>query len=339
MKNKVILIILILLFASFACGVLSSSDSGSSTDTPECNPEKWKITITAIEQHDLGNGTKLIVTRIGIENHDMVWGSVKGPSTISNEAQNAIYLTTKDGSKYNYLRGFLPVPSPQLSDQDQTTYESTGWIGTVPLPPGFAVLGPTVQGRPYMFNFAFQIPLSQEPETINISGLEVECIFPHTIQENGKASYGGGHYDLPETTYNLPSEIHDIHSQPSNNKHPNLVGSKIELPNHEGALEFTDVSREGKMIVVTFNFTNLSSAEASPQFNGYILSNSGFYSCLTTSENDCEHQSFYTPVQPGQTAQGLTWSFAVPQDSTDLFFVYVYGDVIDVNEVYRIAPK
>ena len=40
-----------------------------------------------------------------------------------------------------------------------------------------------------------------------------------------------------------------------------------------------------------------------------------------------------------QTAEDLTWTFAVPEDETNLVFVYAYGGTIDLNEVYRINPE
>ena len=42
-------------------------------------------------------------------------------------------------------------------------------------------------------------------------------------------------------------------------------------------------------------------------------------------------------VEPGQTVSFVA-SFIVPENETNLMFVYVEGDVGEINKVYKINP-
>jgi hypothetical protein len=362
MKTKIILSAVVLFAVSIACSGLSLNaktppeasatklvNPNSELPTPSsanCDPNKWKIAITSIDQKDLGDGTKLIIASIGIENNDSLWGSISGPEDYdkhNDETQYDVFLTTKDGSNFGYLGGNLPIPTEQLSTQNLVGYGSTGSIGTLLLPPGFVTLGLMMGGKPNYFNFAFTIPNSQTPNSITIGGFQVSCIVPPTMEVwSVKPVYHGKTIDLPVKTYNLTTNIADIHGEPSfTSNYPNLVGSKLDLPDDNGIIEFTGVTRNGNTINILFNFTNLSSTETAPYFNktGYIIGDSRLFSVQTDVENYRDPQSFYTPVQPGQTMQGFIWSFTVPENEINLMFVFVYGDVIDVNKVYRITPN
>jgi len=301
-----------------------------------CSVENWKVVITSVEQADLVDDKKLVFARIGIENNDSLWGSVHGPEHPSTiKTQSSIYLTTEDDTVYGYLDSADQLPAGQLSEQDQILLNSTGRIATPPLPPEFVTLGQLSAGEAYYFNFAFHIPDTQTPNTVTIDGMEVNCIQPFTIGENGIPVYRSKSIQLPAHTYNLRTDIEPVHNVPSARKYPNLVGAELELPDYKEAIAVTAVTREGDTINVMFDFSNYSSHAMSPSFNGYIMGDTKLFICQTTSDNDCE-QTTQERVQPGQTAQDLMWTFTVPESETNLMFVYAYGGQIDLNEVYRI---
>jgi len=175
------------------------------------------------------------------------------------------------------------------------------------------------------------MPNTQIPDSLTIRNMSVGCSAP----EKSKAHYR----DLIET-YDLSTDGANVYTLPSADKFPDLVGSKLEMPDEEGTMEFTGVTRNGNMVNVVFNYINPSSNEAYPTFGGYIIGDSGLASCQTIGEWDCEHETHnIMSVQPGEAAQGLVLSFIVPENETNLMFVYVYGDEIDVNKVYRINPN
>jgi len=305
----------------------------TSEEKTPCAAEYWKIAITSITQADLGDGTKLVFAEIGIENNDSLWGSLSGPENSSaDKTQSSVYLTTKDGSVYKYINSAYAISSEQLSSQNQNLLKGTGQIDTPLLPPEFVTLGRIIDGQPFYYNFAFQIPDSQTPDSIIIGGLEVRCVQPFVSGENGAPVYRGKSILLPAHTYNLSTDIEDVHDEPSARKFPNLVGAELESPDYKELITVTGVTREGGKIIVTFDFTNYSSRAVPPSFNGYIIGNNQMFIC----QSNCETQATYERVRPGQIAQDLTWSFTAPKDETNLMFVYIYDDLVDLNEVYRI---
>jgi hypothetical protein len=208
----------------------------------------------------------------------------------------------------------------------------TNRIVTPLMPPGFVALGKTIEGEPYDYNFAFLIPDSQEPDRITIGDMEIECIQPHVLGGNGKPVYRHKNVQLPSKTYNLESDVTEIREAPSVRRYPNLVGAEVVTPDWKETIFITDVTRNRNTIDVTFDYTNFSSHPMAPSFSGYIMGSSQYFIC----QKDCESQSTHEPVEPGQTAQDLTWTFTLPEDETNLTFVYVYGGKIDLNEVYRV---
>ena len=336
-----------MIFTLSACTFLTHpiQETDASTPFPEttatdedasCAADNWKIGITSVEQLDLDDGTKLVIANIGIENNDMLWGSLQGPiDSVANETNTRVSLMTKDGSLFENLDSF-PTLLEQQPDRLQALGDITGRIKTPLLPPGFVTLGKSIDGEPRYYNFAFQLPKAQIPDAITIGGLEVNCILPYVTGGNGAPAYHGKKVLLPERTYNLSKDVGDVHDEPSARRYPNLVGAELELPDWKEVIEVTGVTREGDRIKVTFDFTNYSSHPVSPSFNGYLIGSSQLFYCPTTDVSDCGHGTKYEAVQPGQTAQDLTWSFTVPEEETDLVFVYVYGGLVDLNEVYRV---
>jgi hypothetical protein len=337
---KILLLTIPVLLILSACTSKTSPLQESDLPTPfpgttepkdeiPCAPENWVIAITAVEQTDLGDSKKLVFTKIGIENNDSLWGSLNGPA---NETRKSVFLTTKDGSIYEAFERPHPIPSDQLSDQDQNTLVETVRIETPLMPPGFVALGKTIEGVPYDYNFAFLIPDSQEPDTITIGGIGVDCIQSHVVGGNGKPVFRHKNIQLPVRTYDLETDVADVREAPSARRYPNLVGAELVTPDWKETLFITDVTRNGNTIDVTFDYTNFSSHPMSPSFNGYIMGSSRHFIC----QKDCESQPTHEPVEPGQTAQDLTWTFTLPEDENNLTFVYAYGSKIDLNEVYRV---
>jgi len=309
-----------------------ATESKSELEIP-CAPENWGITITALEQIGIGNNTKLVFVKIGIENNDSLWGKVNGPITI-NESQKSVTLSTMDGTRYEYL-DTSSLPSEHLSASHRAMYETTGMIQTPLLPPGFVTLGRSINGEFQYYNYAFQISNAQKPASITIGDLQVQCIQPHVIGGNGRPHYRDKTIQLPAKTYNLETEITDVHEAPSARRYPNLIGAELVSADWKESIFITDVRRSGNEIIVIFDFTNFSSHDLTPAFNGYIMGDSRLFIC----ENDCDQRPSQEIVHPGQTAQDLTWTFAVPEQETNLTFVYVYGGNIDLNEVYRANPE
>ena len=344
LRNLFLLLTILASFLFSACTLLSRpvQERNSFIPSPKttaskvvipCAPENWVIAITSVEQTDLGDGTKLVFAKIGIENNDSLWGKVSGPD-VSDEktAQETVLLTTEDDSTYEYLDGRQSDLSGQLSDTSRRLYEATGRIDTPLMPPGFVALGKTIDGYPSYYNFAFLIPDSKMPDTITISGTQVDCIQPHILSENGKPSYRKKSIQLPVKTYNLDTDVTAVRDAPSARRYPNLVGAELTTPNWKETIFITDVTRNGNTIAVTFDYTNFSSRAISPSFDGYIMGNNRLFIC----QNDCEQRATHAPVEPSQTTQDLIWIFTVSEDESNLVFVYVYGGKIDLNEVYRI---
>jgi hypothetical protein len=288
-------------------------------DTIPCAPENWNTVITAIEQTDLGDGTELVTAKIGIENNDSLWGKVRGPY-VSNDTvtKESIFLTTEDGSLYQFV--------------DSPLFETPGQIETMLLPPEFVTLGKIIDGNPYHFNFSFLLPNSKTPDTITIGNMIVECIQPHVVGENGQIIYREKQIQLPAKTYNLGTDVVNIREAPSSQRYPNLVGAELVTPDWKETIFITDFTRTEDTISIIFDFTNFSSHAKSPSFEGYIMGDDQFFIC----QNDCEHKQAHRPIEPGQTAQDLTWRFTVPENETNLVFVYVYGGTVDLNQVYRV---
>ena len=331
-------------FLLSACTLLPRPTQESNPSTPipttaateeaiPCDPEKWVIAITSVEQTDLGDSTKLVFAKIGIENNDSLWGMVIGPD-VSDEkaAQETVFLSTEDGFTYEYLDGRESNLSGQLSDTSRRLYEATGQIDTPLMPPGFVTLGKSIEEKPHYYNFSFLIPNSKMPDTITIGGMSVDCIQPHILSENGKPSYRRKNIQLPIKTYDLNTDITDIREIPSARRYPNLIGAELTTPDWKETIFITDVTRNGNTIDVTFDFTNFSSRAISPSFDGYIMGNNRSFIC----QDNCEQRPTHAPVEPGQTAQDLTWTFTVPEDESNLVFVYIYGGKVDLNEVYRV---
>jgi hypothetical protein len=289
------------------------------------------IVIMGVDEVDLGDGTKIVHVRIGLENHGSLWTKLRGPDDDEDtETQKSVFVITKDGSIYGFLGRHTGIPPELLPDQNRTLYEERGAIITALIPPGFSILGQTMLGKPHYYGFAFQMPNTQIPDSITIKNMSVVCSAP----ENSKYSYS----DLVET-YTLSTDGADLQVLPSADKYPNLVGSKLVMPFEGESIEFTGVTRDGNTVNIVFNYINLSSDEAHPSFNGYIIGDGRLASCQTTGEYDCESQlSNILPVQPGQTAEGLVLSFLVSENETNLMFVYIYGDEFDVNKVYKLNP-
>ena len=341
LRNLFLLLTLLAAFLLSACFSLPPPTQDSNTPTPlstrekqiPCAAENWRIAITAVDQINLGDGTKLVFAKIGIENNDSLWGSLTGPEgSNENDEQDSIFLTTKDGSAYDYLDGSSSIPSGLISDLSQALYETTGQIETPLLPPGFVTLGKAINGEPHYYNFAFQIPESQIPNAITIGGMQVTCIQPHVIGENGIPIYREKTIQLPAQIYYLDTDIVEVRVAPSARRYPNLVGAELVTPDWKESIFITDVTRDRNEIIVTFDFTNFSSRAVSHSFNGYIMGDNRLFIC----QIDCEQQPAQEPVQPGQTAQNLTWTFTIPENETNLTFVYVYGGQVDLNEVRRI---
>ncbi len=301
------------------------SDIGT-PDASSCG-DQWNIVITSVSEVEIGDGTKLVLVNLGIENNTPFWGQLKGPDDdwLSNGTEPTAYLTTKAGSTYPYIYLNLPFPPNQIPP---SYAHYRGYISTQLLPPGFVTVGGITQGNADHHRLGFQIPISEVPDSITIEGMYALCVG------------GNGTGDIPVKTYNFSTDIADVHSQPSAKEFPDLVGQRIELPDDEGIIEFTKVTRDGNIITVNFNFTNLSSSEDLPRFNSYIIGDSGFTSCQSGIGLFCESDDSYNvPVSPGQT-QTLSWLFEMPEDEINLLFVYVYdAETGGPNKVYSINPE
>ena len=322
--------------ANSAVGTTLPPSSTINTDTPSdigtpvtslCG-ELWNIVITSVSEVEVGDGTKVVLITLGIENNSAFSGQLKGPDDdwLSNGAEPTTYLTATDGSTYPYLYGVLPISAQTLSNQNPPLYGvDTGWIATEILPPGFVSLGVTYLDKPQYYKLAFPIPRNQVPKSIFIGGMRVSCI--------GSTSSG----DVPAKTYNISTDISNTRAQPSAEEYPDLVGSKIDLPYEEGTLDFKEVTRDGNTVSVILDFTNLSSDTTSPRFNGFIIGDSRLSTCQEMTRFACRSLEFYgDPVGPGQT-QTITWLFNVPNDESNLFFVYAYDIADNVpNKVYKI---
>ena len=329
-------------FLLSACTLLPRPTQESNPSTPipttaateeaiPCDPEKWVIAITSVEQTDLGDSTKLVFAKIGIENNDSLWGKVTGPKAANEKTTESVFLTTEDGSSYEYSDSSGSIPLEQLSAANQRLYEATGHIETPLLPPDYVTLGKTVDGETHYYNFAFLIPESQTPDSITIGNMGVDCIQPHVLSENGKPSYRKKSTQLPTKTYKLDTDLADVRDAPSARRYPNLVGAELVTPDWKETIFITDVTRDGNTITVTFDFTNFSSHAVSPSFEGYIMGDGQI--------SICQNGPVHGLVESGQTAQDLTWTFIIPEDETDPVFVYVYGGTADLNEVYRVNPE
>jgi hypothetical protein len=307
----------------------STPTTAVSEEVLPCAPENWVIAITSLEQTDLGDGTQLVIANIGIENNDTLWGQVNGPQ---NKTRKSVFLKTKDGSVYEVLDETQTAQIAKSSESTRTLLKNSGQVATPLMPPGFVTLGKTIDEKPSYYNFAFLIPDSKTPDTLTIGGMEVDCIQPHVVGENGQPIYGEMRIELPDKIYALETDITGVQEAPFARRYPNLVGAELVTPDWKETVFITDVTRNENTIAVTFDFINFSSHADSPSFEGYLMGDDQFF----IFPKDFENEQTRKPVKPGQTAQDLTWTFTVPEDETNLVFVYVFGGKVDLNEVYRV---
>jgi hypothetical protein len=312
-------------------------DPNSSLITPTVSSDgkaicHSEIVITGLNEVDLGDGSKLVHVTLGLENKGTMWAKLRGPDDDEDtETQKSVFITTQDGSVYGFLGRGEGMPSQLLSDSNRTIYEERGAVVTALIPPEFAIVGQTVNGKPHYYGFAFLIPSAQIPTSLTMKNMSLWCLGPPVVDQSAQETV-----DLVET-YSLTSNITEVRALPVADKFPNLVGSELDMDYPGESIEFTGVSRNGNIVNITFNYINDSSNEAYPSLSGYIIGNSRLASCPTAAELDCEHDSVsMATIQPGQTAQGLIASFIVPESETDLFFAYVEGDVSELNRIYRI---
>jgi len=287
----------------------------SSESNSQCDAE---IFITSVTEGVPENGMKVVLATLGIKNTGSVWMELRGPDGdwIVLQTDPPTYLTTKDGSIYEYSHSYG-------EDAPLMTMEV--------LPPGFVTLGVTLgaayPGDPLYYNLRFDIPAAQIPDSITIGQMGISCF------ATGIARYPF----LPDKTYDLSSDVTEAPAQKSGSQYPDLVDSLLQLPNGEGKIEFTGVTRSGDTLTITFNFTNLSPSDAPPPFSGYIIGDGRLSTCFVKIEGSCPVDNF-NAVPPGQT-QTFSAMFNVLQHDTNLKFVYVHGNFEEPNVVYKINAK
>jgi hypothetical protein len=353
-RSRLFLVVCMLI--TLACGVTgplanatsepSSSESSPVTsgngaaEKPPTNPTASKqtehvceaaIVITGVDELDLGDGTKIVHVRIAFENKGNLWARLKGPDDDEDtETQWSVYIRTEDGSTYGFLGRQKGIPSELLPHPRRTEYEERGAVVTALIPPGFAILGQTVDGKPHYYGFAFRVPRTEVPVSISIKNMALSCAAPPELDHSSLR-----YVELAED-YSLTSDIRDVNILPSADNIPNLIGSRLEMGIPQQFIEFTGITRIGNTISVMFNYINDSPYEAITGFEGYIIGNSGFASCVNGVRIDCEDSGVAIPhVGPGQTF-GSVVSFTMPEDETNLFLAVVDNDHTGFRGLYKI---
>jgi hypothetical protein len=326
MKTTFVFPLAALLIASLSCGPSSKAANQVSRETPPanntCSLDNWRLLVTSVQEKVRGDGTKDVIVNVGIENNDHLWGFLDGPYSQNNP--KPVTMTTANGKVYEPTVRNIQI---DLDNGDFAAYAS-GFIHTPDLPPGFTASGQSFRGGRTRYSFAFNIPNAEMPATFSIDTLQIHC-FGADVEVNGQVVYGGGLLLVPPMTYNLSGGgVQNVHEEPTASDYPELKRGRRVLDDTASELEVTDVTRQGNIITVTFNYTNRSSYPQGPVFQGYIIGNQNIFTCLAERESDCHVDHSGSPeTQPGQTIQGLTWTFVVPKDESNLLFVYISGQI------------
>ena len=270
---------------------------------------------------------------MGVQNNDKLWGEVSWTTSAQYGPYKNIVLTMSDGSTYN------GEPELVLIDQAKYLAVSNQFLSTALIPPGFSSIGQTWYGDTINYMFAFKVPSSAMESSIAIGGLQVMCVLAHSVND-GKTSYSGATIDLPSKTYSLSTDLHDVGGTPSATNFPKLVGSSINID--PGVINFTGVSQNGDKIDVTFDYVaapdeTLNINTGFGAFNGFVIGNSRYTTCSLQDGSDCRRQNIFWKSVSGQIGHGV-FEFQIPPGEQDLKFVYVRGDVRDLNKVFNLNP-
>lgn len=338
MKLRIQAVLVTLVLASLSCGLFSRSGdqpaSQSAGNPPKCRLENWRLFISSVDEQPQQDGTKDVIVRLSIQNNDQLWGSVDGPYSVNNP--RPVVLATTDGTEYEMTSKNIVLSH----DNGNYLIQGSGFMKTPLLAPGLLASGESYSGIATTYPFVFNVPASAVPATFTIDTLQIHCAGDY-IMVNGEPIYGGGSLYPSAATFDLRQGPQKLPKQPSANKYPLLKGSRLEVEDGAGVIEFTDVVRTGQKVVVTLNYTNHSKYADGPSFGGYIIGDQGLTTCLEAYEPDCdiEHGPAAT-AQPGDTIIDIQWIFVVPEGEQNLIFAYVPASNVDghSNKLYRVEP-
>lgn len=298
-----------------------------------CQGGRWRIVPLAVYEYPLGDGWKLLIIPLAVENGSELWGNFRGPLSYSG-----YNLTTEEEYTYgpyrvNYLRLPPEVPSPyteyaEVAKQDGFFIHSKIRVLGV-LPPGFRSrgdsfdIGPTYWGVPDSWSqVLFQVAENQEQFKLTIQGASVSCILPDGTRES--EILGPFELDLNSDTAAVvfPSE-----------KLADNISQDISSPFEIGgaSLQITNVYRDdprfgdepGGMVVIKFRVENLSGGyEASGEIRSYLIGDDGLirtpgcehpWSCIPDGApvGSLGHYGRFQ-VGPGQTSEASIGFLAHP---------------------------
>jgi len=342
MKNKSVLAVCaVLMIVGLACSTVgniaaqpttpynnSLDATSAASGVKMCQLQNWNIQAISMMQKDLGDGTKDVTIGFGIENNDQLWGKLYGPGIDQIGAR----LTTTDNKTYDQTGKNIVETMPN----GYILIIPTAYIGTPKIPPKFSMAGLTDMGVPFGFDFIFNIPSGEQPGSVFLQNMTIDCTGTLIEWGNGNNVYEGGTINVPNLTFDLTRNLPKLHDEPSNSNYPDLVGSKVDLSGI-GTIKFTNVKRDAGTVTVSFSFTNTDQSTRNPEFAGYIIGDSLFLTCLPGDDLACKEPGDpQQDVGPGQTRDGLFWVFTIPETEKNLMLVYSSGD--SGNYVFRLNP-
>ena len=300
-----------------------------------CQGNRWRIVPLAVYEYPLGDGWKLLIIPLAVENGSELWGNFSGPSSYSG-----YNLTTEEEYTYgpyrvNYLRLPPEVPSPyteyaEVTKQDGFFIHSKIRVLGV-LPPGFRSrgdsfdIGPTYWGVPDSWSqVLFQVAENQEQFKLTIEGVGVSCILTDGSRE--WEVLGPFELDLNSDTVAIEfptAKLADRVSQDFSSPFE-IGGASLQITNvYRGDTWFGDET--GDLVIIEFQVTNLSGGyEVSGEIKSYLIGDDGLIrrsGCgLSGCGSDFPNLSGRFQVGPGQVGEA-SLGFIAPKEVGNLKFV------------------
>ena len=315
-----------------------------------CEPEKWIITPTAMYEHPLGDGWKLLIVELNLSNQSPYWGEYSAyyyKATVS----------TEDGYTYSSEVGTITIPdAPGSPYSDELIFGASfggppmivgGGVATLgPLPPGFSLYNivrlddlSLIPENTHPFSLMFRVAENQTNYIIHTDTPSVNCIFPDGSKKSEKGQPITLDIQKGFGTTIFPTTVD--HSQ-----FPEIP-SQLDVPG-KGILQYlgsnrTSFDEYSDLITLSFKYTSTSGYNTKGEINGYVIGNDGV--AITPgcggSDGCTEHDSLwlghgYFGAGPGQTH--LTdLGFLVSKTASNFKFIWLSEDgILSSYQVFRI---
>lgn len=323
--------------------VVTLADESAEEDSI-CQGNRWRIVPLAVYEYPQGDGWKLLIIPLAVENGSEMWGSFSGPASYSGYS-----LATEAGYTYGpYRDNFLrlpPEPTSPYTEYAEAAKQDGFFIHSKirllgVLPPDFRArgdnfdIGPTYWGVPDSWSqLLFQVAENQEQFKLTIQYASVRCVLPDGSLES--EILGPFELDLNSDTAAIAFPIEKLADHISQ-----VMSEPFEIGG--ASLQITKVYRDdtwfgdesGDMVVIEFQVDNLSGGyESSGSIRSYLIGDDGLirtpgcgspWHCRAKDVplNGPAHTGYFG-VGPGQTGEASIGFLAHPSVG-NLKFVVVH---------------